>query len=577
MKAVLLLAALCGPLLAQQPPTVEEARKFIENAEARMMELVEEAGRAEWIKSTYIIEDSEILAAKANERAISATVEFAKQAPRYEKLNLPPDLARKLQLLKLSLTLATPADPAESAELTRIVASMESVYGRGKYCPGGPDTCLSLDQITRMMATDRDAGRLLELWRGWRAISPPMRGDYRRFVELSNKGARELGFADTGAMWRSKYDMPPDDFARELDRLWSQVRPLYVSLHAYVRGKLREKYGEAVPAAGPIPAHLLGNMWAQDWANIYELVAPAGADPGFDLTEILKRQSFDAIKMVRTGERFFASLGLAPLPDTFWTRSLFTKPRDREVVCHASAWNVDNVDDLRLKMCIDITGEDFATVHHELGHNFYQRAYNQQPFLFRDSANDGFHEALGDTISLSVTPEYLVKIGLLDQAPDASKDIGLLLHRALEKVAFLPFGLLIDQWRWKVFTGEITPEQYNRAWWDLRLKYQGVAPPVERTEADFDPGAGRRFYKPEPHPAISIAAGTRTVRDFLEFSQYPWWRASPVAEPRPGTLVEVLDLRFGSPPVPGFAAAVVVDEGGRVVRESAGFGAAAPR
>lgn len=498
MKAVLLLAALCGPLFAQQPPTVEEARKFIENAEARMMELVDEAARAEWIKSTYIIEDSEILAAKANERAISATVEFAKQAPRYEKLNLPPDLARKLKLLKLSLTLATPADPAEGAELTRIVASMESVYGRGKYCPGGPETCLPLEEITRTMATNRDAGRLLELWRGWHAISPPMRNDYRRFVELSNKGARELGFPDTGAMWRSKYDMPPDDFARELDRLWSQVRPLYVSLHAYVRNRLREKYGEAVPASGPIPAHLLGNMWAQDWSNIYELVAPAGADPGYDLTEILKRQNFDYLKMVRTGERFFTSLGLAPLPDTFWTRSLFVKPRDREVVCHASAWNVDNVDDLRLKMCIDITGEDFATVHHELGHNFYQRAYNQQPFLFRDSANDGFHEALGDTISLSVTPEYLVKIGLLDDAPDASKDIGLLLHRALEKVAFLPFGLLIDQWRWKVFTGEITPEQYNQAWWELRLKYQGVAPPAPRSEADFDPGA--KYHVPANVP-----------------------------------------------------------------------------
>ncbi len=498
MKAVLLLAALCGPLFAQQPPTVEEARKFIENAEARMMELVDEAARAEWIKSTYIIEDSEILAAKANERAISATVEFAKQAPRYEKLNLPPDLARKLKLLKLSLTLATPADPAEGAELTRIVASMESVYGRGKYCPGGPETCLPLEEITRTMATNRDAGRLLELWRGWHAISPPMRKDYQRFVELSNKGARELGFPDTGAMWRSKYDMPPDDFARELDRLWSQVRPLYVSLHAYVRSRLREKYGEAVPASGPIPAHLLGNMWAQDWSNIYELVAPAGADPGYDLTEILKRQNFDYLKMVRTGERFFTSLGLAPLPDTFWTRSLFVKPRDREVVCHASAWNVDNVDDLRLKMCIDITGEDFATVHHELGHNFYQRAYNQQPFLFRDSANDGFHEALGDTISLSVTPEYLVKIGLLDEAPDTSKDIGLLLHRALEKVAFLPFGLLIDQWRWKVFTGEITPEQYNQAWWELRLKYQGVAPPAPRSEADFDPGA--KYHVPANVP-----------------------------------------------------------------------------
>ena len=253
MKAFWCVLALCGAAWTQQQaqPTVEEAQRFIQNVERRMMELSEEAGRAEWVKSTYIIEDSEILAAKANERAICAVVEFAKQAPRFDKLNLPPDLARKMRLLKLSLTLATPADPNQGAELTRIVAGMEGTYGRGKYCPAGKE-CLSLEEITRIMAGERDAARLLEVWRGWHAIAPPMRNDYTRFVELSNKGARELGFADTGAMWRSKYDMPPDAFARELDRLWAQVRPLYLSLHAYVRGKLREKYGDAVPAAGPI-------------------------------------------------------------------------------------------------------------------------------------------------------------------------------------------------------------------------------------------------------------------------------------------------------------------------------------
>jgi peptidyl-dipeptidase A len=317
-----------------------------------------------------------------------------------------------------------------------------------------------------------------------------MRGNFARFVELANKGARELGFKDTGAMWRSKYDMPADDFARELDRLWEQVRPLYVSLHTYVRWKLREKYGaDVVPASGAIPAHLLGNIWAQDWTNVYKLVAPAGADPGYDLTAILKARNLDAKGMVRYGEGFFKSLGFAALPETFWERSLFTKPRDREVVCHASAWDVDNDNDLRVKMCIEINAEDFSTIHHELGHNFYQRAYNKQPFLFRDSANDGFHEAIGDTIALSITPEYLVKLGFLKQAPDASKDIGLLLNKALEKIAFLPFGLLIDQWRWKVFAGEVRSADYNSAWWQLRQKYQGVAPPLDRSERDFDPGA----------------------------------------------------------------------------------------
>jgi peptidyl-dipeptidase A len=325
-----------------------------------------------------------------------------------------------------------------------------------------------------------------------------MRKDYQRFVELSNKGAKELGFADTGAMWRSRYDMPPDAFTKEVDRLWDQVRPLYLKLHAYARLKLHQKYGDAVPANGPIPAHLLGNIWAQDWSNVYPLMAPANADPGFSLTDILKKRKMSALDMVRTGERFYTSLAFAPLPKTFFERSLFVRPKDREVVCHASAWDIDFAEDLRIKMCIEQTAEDFTTIHHELGHNFYQRAYKDQPVLFRDSANDGFHEAIGDTIALSVTPEYLVKIGLLAKAPDTSRDIGLLLTRALDKISFLPFGLLVDQWRWKVFAGDITPAQYNTAWWDLRLKYQGVAPPSARGEEFFDPGA--KYHVPDNTP-----------------------------------------------------------------------------
>ena len=479
-------------------PTPEQAREFVEQAEARLKELAYESALASWVQATYITHDTEILAAKAQAKMRAAVAELAKEAVRFDGLELPEDVARRLKLLKLSLSLAAPSDPEEAEELAQIATRMESVYGKGKYCPE-EGRCLDLEEITRIMAESRDERRLREVWAGWRTIARPMRQDYRRFVELANKGARELGFADTGEMWRSKYDMPPDEFAAELDRLWEQVRPLYLSLHAYVRRKLREKYGaDAVPADGPIPAHLLGNVWAQEWANIYPLAAPRNADPGYDLTSILKRRRLTPRQMVRYGERFFVSLGFDPLPETFWERSLFTKPQDREVVCHASAWNIDAEEDLRIKMCIDITAEDFTTIHHELGHNFYQRAYNQQPFLFRDSANDGFHEAVGDTIALSVTPEYLVEIGLLERAPDASKDIGLLLRRALDKIAFLPFGLLIDQWRWKVFSGEIPPERYNETWWELRRKYQGVAPPLGRTEEDFDPGA--KYHVPANVP-----------------------------------------------------------------------------
>jgi len=499
-----ILAALsaCGP-----HATPDDARKFTDDAERNLLVLNIDSGRADWIKDTYITDDTEAVDAKLDERSINAQVDYAKQATRFDGLSLDAPTSRKLKLLKLSLTLATPKDPKESEELTRITAGLEGTYGKGKYCPSGPESCKDIEELTKVMAESRDPRQLLDAWTGWHAISRPMRQDFARYVELANKGARELGFVDNGAMWRAKYDMPPDDFAKEVDRLWEQVRPLYLSLHAYVRSRLREKYGaNLVPANGPIPADLLGNIWAQDWSNVYKLVAPPNADPGYDLTQILKARNTTSVQMAKYGENFFKSLGFAPLPATFWDRSLLSKPRDRDVVCHASAWDIDNKDDLRVKACLDITPEDFITIHHELGHNFYQRAYNKQPFLFEDSANDGFHEAIGDTIALSITPEYLVKLGFINKAPDASKDIGLLLNRALEKVAFLPFGLLIDQWRWKVFSGEITPDQYNQAWWALRLKYQGIAPPVARTEKDFDPGA--KYH---------VAANVPYTRYFLSF------------------------------------------------------------
>ncbi len=469
-----------------------------------------DSGRADWIKSTYITGDTEDISAKLDQRAIDAQVDYAKQSTRFNGVALDPVTARKIQILKLGLTIATPADPKEAEELTRITSQLEGAYGKGKWCPDGPQSCKDIEDLTKLMAQSRDAKELLAAWTGWHEISKPMRGQFARYVALANKGAQELGFKDNGAMWRAKYDMPPDDFAKELDRLWDQMKPLYLSLHAYVRARLRQKYGDIVPANGPIPAYLLGNMWAQDWGNIYPLVAPPNSDPGYNLDALLVKKNVDWKKMVQYGEGFFRSLGFTALPQTFWERSLFLKPRDRDVVCHASAWDIDFAEDVRLKMCIQITGEDFLTIHHELGHNFYQRAYDKQPFLFRDSANDGFHEAIGDTIALSVTPEYLVKLGLLDKAPDPSKDLGLLMHKALEKIAFLPFGLVIDQWRWKVFSGEIPPEKYNETWWQLRAKYQGIAPPPGRSEEDFDPGA-------KYHVAANVPYMRYFLADILQF------------------------------------------------------------
>ena len=486
----------------------DEAAKFMANVDKRLMELSIKSGRADWVRSTYITDDTEKISADANTDLIAATTEFAEEAKKFDGVDLPADLQRKLKLLKLSLTLPAPKNEAERKELTEIAARMEGDYGKGKYCPeGDKGKCLSLPDLEEIMTNSRDPEELKKAWVGWHQIAVPIRKDYVRFVELSNKGAQEMGFKDTGAMWREKYDMPPDAFASEMERLWQQVKPLYDSLYTYTRGKLSEKYGRNVVALDkPIPAHLLGNMWAQTWGNVYPILAPANADRGYDLTKILKARNTDAKQMVRYGEGFFTSLGFEQLPATFWDRSLFVKPTDHEVVCHASAWDIDYEKDVRLKMCVNINEEDFSVVHHELGHNYYQMAYASQPFLFRDSANDAFHEAIGDTIALSVTPPYLKQLGLIDTVPEPSSDIGFLLNRALDKVAFLPFGYLVDQWRWKVFSGEVRPEDYNRAWWELREKYQGVAPPVPRSEQDFDPGAKYHVPANTPYARYFLAA-----------------------------------------------------------------------
>lgn len=505
LSALTLAGAIAASVVlsAQSPAsaaTADQARAFLADANQNLLRLINEANRAGWVQGTYITPDTEVLAARANQLLVNATTKYAKEARRFDGLQLPESERRQLVVLENSLVMSSPPDPKEAEELTRLVASMEGAYGSGKYCPNGAtgDACLDIEKITEILADNRDPARLKEVWEGWHTVGIPMRKDYARFVELSNKGAAALDYPDTGAMWRGKYDMPAEAFAKELDRLWEQLRPLYLSLHAYVRARLHDRYGALVPEHGPIPAHLLGNLWQQDWSNIYDLVAPPGDKPVYSLTETLKAHKIEPLEMVRIGERFFTSLGFEPLPKTFWERSLFLKPRDREVVCHASAWDIDSESDVRIKMCIDVTAEDFTTIHHELGHNFYQRAYSTLPVILRDSANDGFHEAVGDTLALSVTPEYLVKIGLLDRTPDASADTGLLLKAALERLAFLPFGLLVDQWRWQVFAGKITPANYNQAWWDLKLRYQGVAPPTPRGEEFFDPGA--KYHVPANTP-----------------------------------------------------------------------------
>ncbi len=491
--ALSLALAVSTPALTQSLPTAADADRFLEDAEKALLDIYVYGSQVGWVKATYITDDTDALAARVGTQATEMSVKYALESARYRQASgLSPVTQRKLDILRSALTLPAPTRAGAATELNDIATRLDSAYGKGKGKLRG--AVIDNSDIEAEMGTNRNPEELKEMWASWHTdVGGPMRKDYARMVTIANEGARELGYADVGAMWRSKYDMPADDFARLTDRLWSQVKPLYDELHCFTRGKLNARYGNSVqPATGPIRADLLGNMWAQEWSDIYDIVAPKGSgELGYDIGALLRARNVDPVGMVRYGEGFFSSLGFAPLPDTFWRRSQFTQPRDRDVVCHASAWDIDTQDDLRIKMCTKVNSGDFVTVHHELGHNYYQRAYKAQPFLFQDGANDGFHEAIGDAVALSITPEYLVQVRLMNrsQVPGAEKDVGLLLRQAMDKVAFLPFGLMVDKWRWGVFSGAIPESRYNQAWTDLRRQYQGIMPPVARSEANFDPGA----------------------------------------------------------------------------------------
>nr|WP_241093357.1 M2 family metallopeptidase [Xanthomonas sp.] len=510
----------------------ETADQFVARINAEYKAAFPEITSAQWLSSTYINGDSQLVAAKANERALGKLNQWIEQAKRYEGKPMSADSARALQLLKLMTAMPAPRDPAKLAELAAIAAKMEGSYGEASYCTGEGDArrCRQLGELEDVLRSSRDYDQQLDAWQGWHGTAQPMRKDYQRFVELVNEGAREMGYADTGAMWRSGYDMPPAQIAAESDRLWTQVKPLYEQLHCYTRGKLHAEYGKdkGEVAGGLLPAHLLGNMWQQDWSNLWDLLQPYPGAGSLDITDTLEKQYQSnlsaalarrggdaspearfmaqreaqlqsAKQMTERAQDFYTSLAMPKLPDSYWSRSQFIKPLERNVVCHASAWDMDMAGDVRTKMCIKPNEEDFTTIYHELGHIYYDLAYNPLPPLFQGGANDGFHEAIGDTMVLAMTPQYLHSIGMVGE-PQLSREalVNAQMRMALTKVSFLPFGLMIDRWRWGVFDGSIPPERYNQAWWELKAQYQGVAPPSPRDETYFDPGA--KYHVPGNTP-----------------------------------------------------------------------------
>jgi len=494
------------------PPSAEKARRadaeeFVRRTNGKYEEMRVERAASAWAHATYINQDTALLSARAQERWLKFRSGAVEEAKRYDGIELEPLTRRAINSIKWGATLPAPDNDAKRRELSEIMARMEGMYGSGKHCPNGPESCRDLEKLSQVMARSRDYDELLDAWRGWRTISPPIRADYQRFVELGNEGARTLGFNDMGELWRSGYDMPVADFGDEVERLWSQVSPLYEQLHCYTADKLRQAYGEAaVPKGEPIPAHLLGNMWSQTWGEIYDLAEPYAGIAELDVTQAMQDQDYSAAHMTELAQDFFVSLGMPELPASFWERSLLVKPRDREVVCHASAWSMDGKDDVRIKMCIEPTQENLFTIYHELGHIYYYLAYRDLPALFQQGAHDGFHEAVGDTVTLSITPAFLRNLGLAEEMESSREAlINTQMKLALDKIAFLPFGKLMDQWRWGVFSGEIAPGDYNAAWWDLRTRYQGIRPPVERSEADFDPGAKYHIPGNTPYTRYFLA------------------------------------------------------------------------
>jgi peptidyl-dipeptidase A len=511
----------CGQQQATAP-TPADATAFVAQLNQDMTVLGNEGNAAGWVQATYINTDTQLLTSRATERQLEFFSKAVKEAKRFDGLKLDEPTARTLMQLKQSDMISAPApdDAAKRSELATIMARLEATYGEGKYCVtrSGKEDCRNIDQAMVTLARSRNYDELTETWAGWHGVGAAMRKDYTRFVELANEGSRELGYADLGALWRGRYDMTPEQFDAEVERLWNQVKPLYGDLQCYARTQLARKYGEdKVPAGKPIPAQLFGNLWAQQWNNIYEdILKPYPAVPRQSVDSALEKQKYTAERMTQQAESFYTSLGFRKLPATFWERSMLTRPRDREVVCHASAWHMDAKEDVRIKTCLTQTEEDLGTIYHELGHVYYYLSYNGQPYMFQNGAHDGFHEAIGDTVLLSMTPAYLAQVGLGSKVTVSNEAIiNQQMKMAADKIAFLPFGKVIDQWRWKVFSGEIKPGNYNKAWWELREKYQGIAPPVARTEADFDPGA--KYHVP---------ANTPYTRYFLSFLlQFQFHRA----------------------------------------------------
>ncbi|KAH9492522.1 hypothetical protein Btru_046311 [Bulinus truncatus] len=479
---------------------VDEAEKFLSEYDKEAQILKFQASEAEFNYESNLTEYNKNVSLQRQLSKAEFDLRKQKESWSYNVTGMTESIRRQFRFVRDIGANAQP-NKTKLEKLKQSRLDMQSIYGKGEVCL--KEKCLPLEpDLTQLMASSGDYDELLAVWTKWRDVTgKKMKTIFSEYVDLYNEAVRISCFKDAGEYWRSWYDSPT--FEEDIANLYAQIRPLYEQLHAYVRKKLQQKYKHVkFPSSGHIPAHILGNMWAQEWTNIIKDVVPYKDKPTVDVTDELKKQGYTAMKIFETADSFFGSLGLIKMVPEFWKNSIIEKQNGTDMVCHATAYDLYNGKDFRIKMCTDITQEDLVTVHHEMGHVEYYMQYKDHPIVFRDGANNGFHEAIGDVMALSVqTPEHLHKINLLKDLPtDSETDINFLMKMALEKVAFLPFGYLIDLWRWSVFSGKTTSENYTNDWWKLRCRLQGVYPPVKRSSDDFDPGA--KYHIPSDTPYI---------------------------------------------------------------------------
>ncbi|XP_053696511.1 angiotensin-converting enzyme [Sabethes cyaneus] len=483
--------------------SVEEERRFRQETE-KLKSFLTDIDRksslecslnvgAQWNFETNVNEATQVEAIAAQQRYNDFQRLIWDQMRHIDQTKIFDDkLYRQVRLMSIIGPSALPPDQLD--RYNRIVNDMLTIFNGAQICAyERPFECgLRLQpHLKDIMAKSRDWNELQYTWLEWRRKSGRhMRELFEQLVDLTNEAARVNNFTDGAAYWQFPYESR--DFREEMEQVWKEILPLYEMIHAYVRRKLREFYGpDKISRDVPLPDHILGDMYGQSWNNILDVLIPYPGRSYLEVTPEMHKQGYNPLVMFQIADEFFVSMNMTAMPPDFWLTSVLTQPPDRPVLCTPSSWDFCNGKDYRIKMCTTVSHKDFITVHHELAHVQYFLNYRNNPKVFRDGANPGFHEAIGDAVTLSVAaPKHLQNLGLVQKnVDDTAHDINFLFSLALEKVVFLPFALAMDAWRYDIFEKRIRKEQYNCHWWLLREQYGGVKPPVLRSELDFDPGA----------------------------------------------------------------------------------------